>query len=210
MKMQMPQFAGKASVDDYLNWESKVEGLFECYEINDNTRVQLVAVEFTGYVSLWWKNIIDTRRRDGEVEIRTWQEMKRILRKRFVPDHYKHELYMRLQTLRQGDKTVDEYIQEFEMLMIRSGAIEPPERTMARFVLGLKYEIACIVELQQYDTLESAMQLALKVERQRHSNSYRTTANRLVLTHLGDIPNPPHLMLRQQVIMLRSTLRKKS
>ena len=51
------------------------------------------------------------------------------------------------------------------MLMIRSGAIEPPEWTMARFVSGLKYEIACIVELQQYDTLESAMQLALKVER---------------------------------------------
>ena len=74
--------------------------------------------------------------------------MKRILRKRFVPEYYKHEIYMRLQTLRQGGKTIDEYIQEFEMLMIRSGTIEPPERTMDKFVSGLKYEIACIVELQ--------------------------------------------------------------
>ena len=71
------------------------------------------------------------------------------------------------------------------MLMIRSGTIEPPERTIARFVSGLKYEIAYIVELQQYDTLEQAMQLALKVERQRHSNSYRTTANRLVYDPSG-------------------------
>ena len=31
--MQMPQFAGKAYVNDYLDWESKVEGLFEYYEI---------------------------------------------------------------------------------------------------------------------------------------------------------------------------------
>ena len=127
VKTQMPQFAGKSTVDDYLEWESKVEGLFECYELNDNTRVRLAAVEFTGYAALWWKNIVDTRRMDGEAEIRTWQEMKRILRKRFVPANYKHELFMRLQTLRQGGKTVDEYIQEFEMLMIRSGAIESPE-----------------------------------------------------------------------------------
>ena len=41
------------------------------------------------------------------------------------------------------------------MLMIRSRAIEPPKQTMARFVSGLKYEIACIVELQRYDTLEN-------------------------------------------------------
>ena len=127
VKTQMPQFAGKSSVEDYLEWESKVEELFECYELNDYTRVRLAAVEFTGYAALWWKNIVDTRRMDGEAEIRTWQEMKRILRKRFVPAHYKHEVYMRLQTLRQGGKTVDEYIQEFEMLMIRSGAIESPE-----------------------------------------------------------------------------------
>ena len=39
VKTQMPQFAGKSSVDDYREWESKVEGLFECYELNDNTRV---------------------------------------------------------------------------------------------------------------------------------------------------------------------------
>ena len=71
VKLQMPQFAGRASVDDYLDLETKVEGLFECYEINDNTRVRLTAVEFTGYAALWWKNVIDTRRRDGEAEIRT-------------------------------------------------------------------------------------------------------------------------------------------
>ena len=140
--------------------------------------MRLAAVEFTGYAALWWKNIVDTRRMDGEAEIQTWQEMKRVLRKRFVPAHYKQELFMHLQTLRQGGKIVDEYIQEFEMLKIRSGAIEPPEQTMARFVSGLKYEIACIVELQWYDTLEDAMQLALKTERQRRSNPYKAANSR--------------------------------
>ena len=50
--------------------------------------------------------------------------------------------------------------------MIRCGAVEPPEQTMARFVIGLKYEVSYIVELQRYGTLEEAIQLALKVESQ--------------------------------------------
>ena len=64
------------------------------------------------------------------------------------------------------------------MLKIRSGAIEPPKQTMARFVSGLKNEIACIAELQRYDTLEDAMQLALKIERQRRSNPYKAANSR--------------------------------
>ena len=83
--------------------------------------------------------------------------MKRVLKRRFVPEHYRHELFMSLQTLRQGGKTVDEYVQEFETLVIRCGIIEPPEQTMARFVTGLKYEVSCIVELQRYGTLEEAI-----------------------------------------------------
>ena len=88
MKLQMPSFIGSGSIDDYLDWEDKVEGLFKCYEIDDNTRVRLAAVEFTGYAALWWKNIVASRRREGEAEICTWQEMKRVLRKRFVPKYY--------------------------------------------------------------------------------------------------------------------------
>ena len=49
---------------------------------------------------------------------------------------------------------------------------------MARFISGLKYKIACSVELQRYDTLEDAMQLALKVGIQRQSNPYKAVNSR--------------------------------
>ena len=174
VKLQMPTFTGGSSVDDYLDWESKVERVFERYEIDGYTRVKLASVKFTGYVALWWRSVKDNRRIDGASEIRTWQEMKRVLRRRFVPEYYQHELSLRLQTLRQGSNTVEEYIQEFETLMERSGTAEPSEQTVARFVTGLKYEISCIVELHRYDTLEEAIQLALTVERQRRTNPCET------------------------------------
>jgi hypothetical protein len=45
--------------------------------------------------------------------------MKRVMKKRFVLEYYKQELYIRLQTLRQGSLSVEEYVKEFELLLIR-------------------------------------------------------------------------------------------
>ena len=62
----MLSFNGSGYADDYLDWEDKVEGLFECYNIDDHTRVRLAAIEFIGYAALWWKNLIANRRREDE------------------------------------------------------------------------------------------------------------------------------------------------
>jgi len=71
------------------------------------------------YALLWWENLKIQRRRDGEEEITTWATMKRVMKKRFVPHYYKHELYIRLQTLQQGSLSVEEYVKEFELLLIQ-------------------------------------------------------------------------------------------
>jgi hypothetical protein len=36
------------------------------------------------------------RRRDDEKDMTTWTAMKRVVKKRFVPDYYKQELYIKL------------------------------------------------------------------------------------------------------------------
>ena len=85
---------------------------------------------------------------------------------RFVPNYYRQEMYLRLQSLWQGGMSVEDYVKEFEMLTIQSKVDEPQEKTIARFITGLKFEIASIVELQTFHTLEEAINLACKVERQ--------------------------------------------
>ena len=49
---------------------------------------KVAAIEFTDYALLWWENLKIQRRRDGEEEITTWATMKRVMKKRFVPDYY--------------------------------------------------------------------------------------------------------------------------
>nr|XP_010911115.1 uncharacterized protein LOC105037111 [Elaeis guineensis] len=107
------------------------------------------------------------RRRDGEEEIQSWRLMKRIMEKRFVSHYYKQELYIKLQSLRQGGMCVEDYVKEFEMLMMRCDLREPQEQTIARFLRDLNKEIVDTMELQSYVFLDDVIKLAVKVERQR-------------------------------------------
>ncbi|KAL3575141.1 hypothetical protein D5086_023242 [Populus alba] len=95
----------------------------------------------------WEKKGVISRRRNEELPIQTWGEMEVLMRRRFVPNHYYRDLYMKLQGLNQGYKTVDEYHKEMEIAMIRANVVEDREATMARFLNGLNRDIANMVGL---------------------------------------------------------------
>jgi len=88
-----------------------------------------------------------------------------LMRRRFVPNHYYRDLYLKLQGLNQGSKSVDEYFKEMEIVMIRANVIEDREATMARFLNRLNRDIANIVELQHCVELEDMIHMATKVGR---------------------------------------------
>ncbi|CAA7040397.1 unnamed protein product [Microthlaspi erraticum] len=67
-----------------------------------------------------------------EHSIDTWDEMKTIMRKRFVPSHYHREIHQKLRRLTQGSRSVEEYYQEMETLMIRADVDEDREATSFR------------------------------------------------------------------------------
>ena len=106
------------------------------------------------------------RRRNRELAVETWGEMKSVMRKRFVPTYYYRDLYNKLQNLRQGNHSVEEYYKEMEVAMVRANIEEDREDTMARFLAGLNREIQNVVELQHYVELEDMVHMAIKIENQ--------------------------------------------
>ena len=106
------------------------------------------------------------RRRNGERPIVSWLEMKVLMTRRFVPNHYYRDLHLKLQSLNQGFKSLDEYYREIEITMILGNIIEDNEVMMARFLNGLNRKIANVVELQHYIELENMVHMTMKVERQ--------------------------------------------
>ncbi|XP_060202503.1 uncharacterized protein LOC132630942 [Lycium barbarum] len=181
IKMKMPTFKGIRDPDLYLDWERKVEAIFDCHNYSEAKKVKLAVVEFSDYASIWWKKLTKDRQQDGEPPIATWAEMKRVMKKRFVPSHFQRDLQMRLRRLEQGTMTVDEYFKAMDMAMIQANCVEDEEATMARFLNGLNKEIADVVEIQQYVTLDELVDMAVKLEKQikrkQQASSWRSQPN---------------------------------
>ncbi|KAL4386910.1 hypothetical protein GQ457_09G019990 [Hibiscus cannabinus] len=166
IKINIPPFQGKTDPEAYLAWEKKFEHIFECHNYSELTKVKLAAIEFTDYALIWLDQLTASRRRNGEHPISTWNEMKAVMRRRFIPTHYHRELFNKLQNVTQGNRSVEDYYKEMEVAMIRANIDEDREATMARFLAGLDPNIAAIVELQHYVEIEDMVHMAMKVERQ--------------------------------------------
>ncbi|XP_071933133.1 uncharacterized protein [Coffea arabica] len=165
VKMQLPTFQGKSDPDVYLEWEKRVELIFDCNDYTEEQQMRLAVMQFTDYAIVWWDQITTGRRRSGEYPITTWTELKGVMKKRFVPSHYHRDLYLKLQNLTQGAKSVEDYHKEMEIAMLRADIVEDREATMARFLSGLRPEIADQVEMHHYVDLHDMLDKAIKIER---------------------------------------------
>ncbi|PKI68865.1 hypothetical protein CRG98_010720 [Punica granatum] len=84
-------------------------------------------MEFTDYAIVWWDKLAKERRRNHERPIETWEEMKTVMRRRFVPSYYYRDLHLKLQSLRQGTRIVEDYLKEMEIALIRANIEEDEE-----------------------------------------------------------------------------------
>ncbi|VFQ93342.1 unnamed protein product [Cuscuta campestris] len=165
-KVDIPTFEGKNDPDEFLEWLETVERVFDFKDVSDEKKVKIVALKFQKYASTWWTNTCTKRRRNDKEPVSTWAKMKSLLKKKFLPAEYVRENFAKLQTLRQGSKSVEEYNREFEELFLRCDLQEDDEQTFVRYLFGLNLQIAHTVELQSYDSLKELTKLALKVEAQ--------------------------------------------
>ncbi|VFQ80058.1 unnamed protein product, partial [Cuscuta campestris] len=165
-KVDIPAFEGKNDPDEFLEWLETVERVFDFKDVSDEKKVKIVALKFQKYASTCWTNTCTKRRRNDKEPVSTWIKMRSLLKKKFLPAEYVRENFAKLQTLRQGSKSVEEYNREFEELLLRCDLQEDDEQTFVRYLFGLNLQIANTVELQSYDSLEELTKLALKVEAQ--------------------------------------------
>uniref|UniRef100_A0A2C9WHS9 Retrotransposon gag domain-containing protein n=1 Tax=Manihot esculenta TaxID=3983 RepID=A0A2C9WHS9_MANES len=87
IKMKIPIFYGKNNPDTYLEWEREVELIFECHNYLEDKKVKLAVMQFKDYAILWRDQVQVKRRRNGGRPMYTWDEMKHMMRDKFVPLH---------------------------------------------------------------------------------------------------------------------------
>jgi hypothetical protein len=131
----------------------------------------MAALEFDDYALIWWEQKLNHREEVGQGTARTWAEMKREMRARFVPRHHRCDLFDKLQNLKQGSLFVDEYYKEMEKAMLRDNVYEDQEQSISRFMSGLHRNIQRIVEFQPYHNLIELVHQASKADMQMPSHT---------------------------------------
>src|ERR671910_1724112 len=161
LKLNIPPFEGRYVPDIYLTWELETEQRFTCLQYPEERRVAAAVCAFTSFACVWWSEHcrlypIPT----------TWAALKTAMRTRWVPPYYQRELLQKLQRLRQGKNSVEEYYQELQTGMIQCGIVEENEAMLARFMGGLNRVIQTILEYKEYTNITRLFHLACKAERE--------------------------------------------
>ncbi|KAK1648750.1 hypothetical protein QYE76_066555 [Lolium multiflorum] len=184
LKFNMPKFKGEDDAEAYLSWALKVDKIFRIHNYSGAKKVAMASLEFEDYANTWWEQVVTLREEKGDPPIDTWEDMKEEMEARFVPKHYKTDLFNKLQKLKQGTKTVEEFFKEMELTMMRANIQESENQTITRFFNGLNYPIKRIVEFQQYSNMVELVHQASKAERQvnediKYSKSKQYFASKL-------------------------------
>ena len=130
--MNIPSFEGRYVPDIYLTWELETEQRFTCLQYPEERRVAAVVCAFTSFACVWWSEHCRLYPIPA-----TWAALKNAMHTCWVPPCYQYELLQKLQRLRQGKNSVEEYYHELQTGMIRCGIVEENEAMLARFMGGL-------------------------------------------------------------------------
>lgn len=114
-----------------------MELVFDCHHYLEITKMRLEVFEFNDYLVLWWDQVVTNKSRNFERPVETREELKALMRKRFITPHCYRDLYNKLQNLKQGCKSVEDYYKEMEVAMIRANILEDREATTTRLLSGL-------------------------------------------------------------------------
>ena len=166
MRTEIPEFHGSLQAEEFLDWLATVEEILEFKGVPEDKRVPLVATRLRGRATAWWQQLKLTRHRVGKSKIKTWEKMKKHLRAAFLPYNFQRLMYQRLQNLKQGSRTFDEYTTDFYQLVARNEIQEIEDQLVSRYIGGLRVQIQDTVNMFDPVSVSAAHQRALMVEKQ--------------------------------------------
>ena len=59
----------------------------------EHKKVHLVALKLKGGAYAWWDQIVVNRQKQGIQPIHSWEKMKKLMKRRFLPPNYEQTLY---------------------------------------------------------------------------------------------------------------------
>jgi hypothetical protein len=90
--------------------------------------------------------------------------MKRLFRKECIPEYYANYLLAKLNSLKQGDNSIETNYHNLKFHIMHCGLEECEEATGNRFLRGLNTKIQDMLLHETYNSLTCLVELASKIE----------------------------------------------
>ncbi|XP_033148793.1 uncharacterized protein LOC117134443 [Brassica rapa] len=170
-KVELPEFHGGVRGEELLDWLVAVQEMLEFKRVPEARKVALVATKFRGKAASWWLQLKATRARLGKSNVDTWAKLEKVMRKSFLPYNFERTMFTRFQNIRQGARSVDDYAEEFSLLLTRNEILDSETQLVSRFIGGLRSQIQNA--MSQFDplTVAEAHRRAVAFAAQFKSNS---------------------------------------
>jgi hypothetical protein len=112
-----------------------------------------------GEAKIYWRDVEYCLEIRSKSPITDWIKMKQKLQEKYLPESYKNKLLDHWNNLRQGNKSINEYITQFNDYMIRCAIRENKVITLRRFYKSLNDDLRREVVFQGVSTLDQAYTL---------------------------------------------------
>ena len=81
---------------------------FEWYDMSDERRVRFAKMKLIGQAKLYWTNYERLMTRGYHAPVIHWEEMKEILKEKYVPPTYRQKMLDQWQRLSKGSRPISE------------------------------------------------------------------------------------------------------
>ncbi|XP_073139123.1 uncharacterized protein [Henckelia pumila] len=155
------EFSGSTDPLVAEGWIRSLETIFAYMGLTDADKVKCAVYMMKDDAALWWEGAV----RGVNPQTLTWEEFKQMFFAKYFTEDVRSRMIREFMSLRQEDKTVVEYIKQFErgchfVPLIADSA----EEKMRQFVDGLKADIKHDVRMMDVTTYEAAVSRALRSE----------------------------------------------
>ena len=92
LKLDISDFEGKMELNDFLDWLSMLEQVFDYCDPINYKNMKLVVIKLLKHTSFWWENLKRHREREHRSRIITWKKMKRELKRKYLSQNYRQDI----------------------------------------------------------------------------------------------------------------------
>ena len=163
-KIPLPRpFDGSRDPLTIESWLFDLNEYCSYYGMTEAQKLRLVTAYLKGEAGIWWKNTYRQIQLGRLPRFEQWAQFEAAFRRKFIPHDYQFELRSKLLRIYQNNKSVQEFIAEFQKITILMVELSVREE-IHTFITHLRPELGREVNRHHPVDMETAIELAQAAE----------------------------------------------